>query len=60
MNVITLGLVPDAGWPHDFTVAVHIDGEPLTERVRRIEAARRRATSTPGCSGRTPSRGSGG
>ena len=35
-------LVPDVGWPHDFTVAVHIDGEPLTETVRRIEASHRR------------------
>jgi hypothetical protein len=41
MNVITLGLVPDADWPHDFTVSVHIDVEPLTERIRRIEATHR-------------------
>jgi hypothetical protein len=52
MNVITLGLVPDAGWPHDFTVAVHIDGEPLTERVRRIEAAHRQATGADPSVGR--------
>ena len=43
MNVIALRLVPDAGWPYDFTVSVHIDGEPLTERVRRVEAAHRHA-----------------
>jgi len=38
MNVIGLALVPDNSRPHDFRVAISIDGEPLTERVRRVEA----------------------
>lgn len=43
MNVITLELVPPVNGPRDFTVAVCIDGEPLTERVQRIEAPHRQA-----------------
>lgn len=37
MNRIGLALVPHPDWPH-FTVAITIDGETLTERVRRAEA----------------------
>jgi hypothetical protein len=43
MNVIEFALVPDVGWPNDFAAAVYIDGEPLTERVRRVEAPHRQA-----------------
>ena len=43
MNIIALGLVPDVSRSHDFTVSVHIDGEPLIETVRRIEASHRQA-----------------
>ena len=34
MNVIGFALVPDSGRPHDFRLAISIDGEALTERVR--------------------------
>jgi hypothetical protein len=43
MNVLNLSLVPDAIRPGGFAVAVRIDGEPLTELVRKVEAHHRRA-----------------
>ena len=43
MNVLDLSLVPDRIRMGDFAVEVRIDGEPLTERVRKIEAHHRQA-----------------
>ncbi len=43
MNVINLALVPDCIRPNHLAVAVSIDGEPLTERVRRVEVPHRLA-----------------
>lgn len=46
MNVITLELVRDPRRPHDFAVSIHIDGDPLTERVRQIEARYRKTVGS--------------
>jgi hypothetical protein len=46
MNTIQLALVMDHGWLQDFVVEIHVDGEPLTERVRRIEAPYREASGS--------------
>jgi hypothetical protein len=43
MNALELFLVPDRVRTSDFAVAVQIDGEPLTEQVRKIEARHRQA-----------------
>jgi hypothetical protein len=43
MNVIELSLVPDRIRPHNFAVAVRIDGEWLTELARRAEVPHRLA-----------------
>lgn len=46
MNVIQLELVPDPSWLNDYTVSIVIDGEPLIELVRKIEAPYLQAIGT--------------
>ena len=43
MNVVHLALLPPRHPSRGFTVAVHIDGEPLTELARRVEVSHRLA-----------------